>query len=115
MCKSFGTNLYWIGIKLESKFNLGERFTVWDTLQIELEFGSVDFLGEGKLEYLHKKNLSEQGREPTTNFNHTWSESGNRFRDLLVVRECSQDRAIFAYLDEYSRQKFLSWAFHVAL
>ena len=41
------------------------------TFQIELEFGSVVFLGEGKPEY-PEKNLSEQRREPTTNSIHIW-------------------------------------------
>ena len=46
--------------------------------QIELEFGSVGFFEErGKPEYL-EKNLSEQGREPTTNSTHIW----RRRRDL---------------------------------
>ena len=39
--------------------------------QIELEFGSVGFWGEGKPEY-PEKNLSEQTREPTTNSTHIW-------------------------------------------
>ena len=39
--------------------------------QIELEFGSVGFEGGGKPEY-PEKNLSEHGREPTTNLNHAW-------------------------------------------
>ena len=39
--------------------------------QIELEFGSVGFWGDGKPEY-PEKNLSEQGREPTTNSTHIW-------------------------------------------
>ena len=39
--------------------------------QIELEFGSVGFWGEGKPEY-PEKNLSEQGGEPTTNSTHIW-------------------------------------------
>ena len=39
------------------------RFTVWDTLQIELEFRNV-FEEKEKPEY-PQKNLSEQGREPT--------------------------------------------------
>ena len=34
--------------------------------QIELEFGKVGFWERGKPEYL-EKNLSEQGKEPTTN------------------------------------------------
>ena len=37
--------------------------------QIELEFESVGFLGKGKYP---DKNLSEQGREPTTNSTHIW-------------------------------------------
>ena len=41
------------------------------TFQIELEFGSVVFWGEGKPEY-PEKNLSEQRREPTTNSIHIW-------------------------------------------
>ena len=36
--------------------------------QIELEFGNVGFWGEGKPEY-PEKNLSEQGREPSTKLN----------------------------------------------
>ena len=40
--------------------------------QIELEFESVGFSKErGKPEY-PEKNLSEQGREPTTNSAHIW-------------------------------------------
>ena len=39
--------------------------------QIELEFGSVGFWGEGKPEH-PKKNLAEQRREPTTNSTHIW-------------------------------------------
>ena len=39
--------------------------------QIELEFGNVGFWGEGKPEY-PEKNLSEQGREPSTNSTHIW-------------------------------------------
>ena len=38
--------------------------------QIELEFGSV-FKERGKPKY-PAKNLSEQGREPTTNSTHIW-------------------------------------------
>ena len=38
--------------------------------QIELEFGRVGFY-KGKPEY-SDKNLSEQGREPTTNSAHIW-------------------------------------------
>ena len=45
------------------------RALIGDTFQIELEFSSVGFLGEGKLQY-PEKNLSEQGREPTTNSTH---------------------------------------------
>ena len=45
--------------------------------QIELEFGSVIFEERGKPEY-PEKNLSEQGREPTTNSTHIW----RRRRDL---------------------------------
>ena len=45
------------------------RSTNWDTLRIELEFGNVGFSREGKPEY-PEKNLSEQGREPTTNSTH---------------------------------------------
>ena len=41
-------------------------FKRFRAFQIELEFGSVDFWGEGKPEY-PGKNLSEQGREPTKN------------------------------------------------
>ena len=37
--------------------------------QIEMEFGSVYFWGEGKPKYT-EKNLSEQGRESTTNSTH---------------------------------------------
>ena len=44
---------------------------------VEFEFGNVGFEERGKPEYL-KKNLSEQGREPTTNSAHTW----RRRRDL---------------------------------
>ena len=39
--------------------------------QIELEFESVGFKERGKPEY-PEKNLSEQGREPTTNSTHIW-------------------------------------------
>jgi len=39
--------------------------------QIKLEFGSVGFEERGKPEY-PGKNLSEQGREPTTNLTHIW-------------------------------------------
>ena len=39
--------------------------------QIELEFESLVFKERGKPEY-PKKNLSEQGREPTTNSTHIW-------------------------------------------
>jgi len=42
---------------------------IGDTSKIELEFGCVGFLGEGKPEYL-EKNLLEQGQEPTTNSTH---------------------------------------------
>ena len=42
-----------------------------DTFQIELEFRTVGFGGEGKPEY-PEKNLPEQGREPTTNSTHIW-------------------------------------------
>ena len=38
---------------------------------VELEFGNVGFWGEGNPEY-PEKNLSEQGREPTTNSTHIW-------------------------------------------
>ena len=39
--------------------------------QIELEFGSVGFQGEGKTG-VPGENLSEKGREPTTNSTHIW-------------------------------------------
>ena len=39
--------------------------------QIEWEFGSVGFYERGKPKY-PEKNLSEQGREPTTNSTHIW-------------------------------------------
>ena len=39
--------------------------------EIELEFESVGFSGEGKPED-SEKNLSEQWREPTTNSTHIW-------------------------------------------
>ena len=39
--------------------------------QIELDFGRVGFKDRGKPEY-SDKNLSEQGREPTTNSAHIW-------------------------------------------
>ena len=45
--------------------------------QIELEFGSVGFEERGKSEYL-EKNLSEQGKEPTTDSAHIW----RRRRDM---------------------------------
>ena len=38
----------------------------YDSLQIELEFGNVGFGERGKPDY-PEQNLSEQGREPTTN------------------------------------------------
>ena len=38
---------------------------------IELEFGNVGFWGEGKTG-VPVENLSEQGREPTTNSTHIW-------------------------------------------
>ena len=38
---------------------------------VELEFGNVGFEERGKPEY-PEKNLSEQGREPTTNSTHIW-------------------------------------------
>ena len=41
------------------------------TFQNELEFGSVGFEERGKPEY-PEKNLSEQGREPTTNSTRIW-------------------------------------------
>ena len=40
-----------------------------DTLQIELEFGNVGFEELEEPEY-PQENLSEQGREPTTNSTH---------------------------------------------
>ena len=40
--------------------------------QIELEFESVGFRGEGKSPEYPQKNLSEQRREPTTNSTHIW-------------------------------------------
>ena len=39
--------------------------------QIEMEFGSIGFKGEGKTGN-PEKNLLEQGREPTTNSTHIW-------------------------------------------
>ena len=44
---------------------------------IDLEFGNVDFWGEGKTG-VPGKNLSEQRREPTTNSTYIW----RRRRDL---------------------------------
>ena len=40
--------------------------TIGDTFLIELEFRSIGFCGEGKTG-VQGKNLSEKGREPTTN------------------------------------------------
>ena len=47
------------------------RWNVTVCYQIELKFGSVGFKKRGKPEY-PEKNLSEQGREPTTNSTHIW-------------------------------------------
>ena len=44
---------------------------------VELEFENVGFWGQGKTG-VPEKNLSEQGREPTTNSTHIW----RRRRDL---------------------------------
>ena len=48
---------------------LARTALIGDTFQIELEFRNVDFEERGKPEY-PEKNLSEQGREPTTNSTH---------------------------------------------
>ena len=58
-------------------------------VQEELELEMLVFVERGKLEY-PKKNLWEQGREPTTND----AESGNRIRATLVGDECSHHCAI---------------------
>ena len=54
--------------------------------QIELEFVVLIFEERGKPEY-PEKNLSEQGREPTTNSTHIWG----RRRDLSN-HPCSPSR-----------------------
>ena len=47
------------------------RALTGDTFQIELEFENLFFEERGKPEY-PEKNLSEKGREPTTNSTHIW-------------------------------------------
>ena len=62
--------------------------------QIELEFGSVGFWGEGKPGY-REKNLSEKGREPTTNSTHINSvDAGSWTRATLVGGDRSHHCAI---------------------
>ena len=51
------------------------------------------FEERGKPEY-PKKNLSEQGQEPTTNSAHTDTGTGSRTRATLVGGECSHQCAI---------------------
>ena len=52
--------------------------------QIELEFGSVGFWGEGKPEY-SEKNLSEQEREPTSNSTHIWRQRRDVDIDVTTI------------------------------
>ena len=63
--------------------------------QIELEFGSVGFEGGVKPEY-PEKNLSEDGREPTTNLNHAGVDARIRTRATLLGDECSRHCATLA-------------------
>ena len=51
---------------------------------IELEFGDVDFLGEGKPEN-PEKNLSEQSIEQATNLTHLWPEPGLRTWEASAI------------------------------
>ena len=65
--------------------------------QIELEFESVGFEERGKPDY-PSKNLSEQGREPTTNLTHIWCQRRELKRVTLVGGECSHRCATLAPL-----------------
>ena len=65
-----------------------------DTFQIELEFRSVGFRGEGKkLEYPEKTSRSKDENQQQTQPTHD-AESGNRTRATLVGGECSHHCAI---------------------
>ena len=72
--------------------------------QIELEFGSVGFWGEGKPEY-PEKNLSEQRGEPTTNSTHIWRQRrdlnpghiGGRWALPLLRHPCSPTYLFWAW------------------
>ena len=72
--------------------------------QIELEFGSVGFWGEGKPEY-PEKNLSEQRGEPTTNSTHIWRQRrdlnpghiGGRWALPLLLHPCSPTYLFWAW------------------
>ena len=48
--------------------------------QIELESGIVVFLRRGEVPEYAKKNLSEEGREPTTNSTQIWHVRYSRIR-----------------------------------
>ena len=61
--------------------------------QDELEFGSVGFCGKRKT-VVPGENLSEQGREPTTNSTHIRREYGNQPRATMARGDCSHHCAI---------------------
>ena len=46
------------------------HFTVWDNLQIELEFGNVGFEAKGKLEYPKKTSWSKDENQQQTLSTH---------------------------------------------
>ena len=59
----------------------------WSTwFLIELEFANVGFWGEGKTG-VPGENLSEQGREPTTNSTHIWRRRRDMNPGLIVRRQ----------------------------
>ena len=60
-------------IALEKKFGRAQN-TNWDNFQIELEFRSVGFWGEGKTKYLEKnpsKDENQQLTQPTYDADNT--------------------------------------------
>ena len=63
----------------------------WSNWNLEM----LIFEEKGKPEY-PEKNLSEQGRDPTTNSAHIWFDAGIRTRATLVGGECSHHCATLA-------------------
>ena len=69
--------------------------------QIELEFESVGFWGEGKT-VVPGENLSEQRREPTTYSTHIWRQLRELNRATLVGGERSHHWATLALRKIYT-------------